>query len=123
MNDIAPLIIELYYTPLLDSIIENRNFFIIVKYPTITLKFNIGYPRWWASYDTSDIYGFIDTLSNNIHEQLHLTNSTIVLYQEDIRFIGVDNTIMIKNTDAFRQQLINILTKYIDFVHELDFNI
>jgi hypothetical protein len=121
MNDIMPFIRELYYTPLLDSIIENRNFFIIVKYPTITLKFNVGYPRWWGSYDASDVYGVIDALSENIHEQLHLSNFTIIVYQEDIRFIGVDNTIMIKNTNVFRQQLINILTNYIDFVSILDF--
>lgn len=122
MNDLTPLIIELYYTPILESVIEGRNYFMLVKYPTVVIKYNVGYPSWWGSYKTDEIYTFIDALQANTHEQLHLSTITMVLYERDIRFIGADNTIIVTNTDTFRKQLTTLLHHYIDeFVWKLDF--
>jgi hypothetical protein len=128
MQDVLPLIIGLYYTPIISSFEIDNKFYLVFTYPSNRIKFEMPrceytYGRSFTKhYKTDKIQTFIQDLWNDDYCELHFDDPVrldIILYDDciDITHKEVEMNIEIVNTETSRGQLANELIKYENFMN------
>jgi len=125
--DVMKLVLDVYYTPIISTLqTENNKFYLIFEYPSNTIKLQMSLPdyRYGKSFSkiylTDNIYTFIENLTQNINDELVLTDPfdlKFIINQNDIHVESENINFTIKNTESFRQQLIDATIEYYDFVY------
>ncbi len=127
MIDVIRIIVELYYTPILTSNIKDTKFYINFEYPFGNIKLQLPHiaNRFGKStrYLTEHIDTFIKAIDNNIKGKLEMINPFLLdinIDKNNINFNNEEIDINIKNTDKSRNQLINVMNEYLDYMECYD---
>ena len=126
--DVIQIMINLYYTPQLKSIEDDNQFYLQMIYPQHQINMRVpllSVSRYGRSYrpiyDTDSIINIINQIDQNEETQLLLKdpfdfNLTVNKNNVIISCDDIQMTITIKNTETIRQQLINVLSHYYEFM-------
>lgn len=126
--DVIQIMLNLYYTPQLKSIEDDDQFYLQIIYPQHQINMRmptLSVSRYGKSfspiYDTQSIINVINQIDQNEETQLILKdpfdfNLTVNKNNVIISCDDIQMTITIKNTEAIRQQLLNVLSHYYEFM-------
>jgi len=114
--DIMKLLIDIYYTPIINSFIEENIFYCLFTYPSHIIKLHIppcNYElgkSFARNYLYEDIEFFIEYLKQNVDGKIHMNQSfdfQIVLDKEYIHIIRKDDINLVKKNDAINIKIFN----------------
>jgi hypothetical protein len=126
--DVIQIMLNLYYTPQLKSIENDDQFYLQIIYPQHQINMRVpplSVSRYGKSYrpiyDTQTIINVINQIDQNEETQLILKdpfdfNLTVNKNNVTILVNDIQMTITIKNTEAIRQQLLDVLSHYYEFM-------
>jgi hypothetical protein len=125
--DVIKLLIDYYYTPIITTVIEHFNFYLILTYPSFSTKLELSKPfehqykgsQW---YPVGSVEAFITSLLNNKNAVYHTENHFIVKISIINNYIKVEHshtTVNINNTETVRLQLVEALKTYITYLDDM----
>ena len=127
--DVIKLMVEVYYTPIIETLILDNKFFMILTYPSHTIKINIPKPnisqcRSGICYETKNFDAFWFKLKANDFYPLEGKNDLnedelkIKLTPKNISIINENTTIDLPNTEIVRTQILNVIYYYIEYLDD-----
>jgi hypothetical protein len=130
--DVIKLIVDLYYIPIIKTFIiedenSNKKFYMGLTYPSYTIKINIPKPnvsqcRGRICYETKNFDAFWFKLkANEVYilegeNELNEDEIKIKLTSKNIRIINENTTIDLPNTDLIRDQILDVIYYYIEYL-------
>ena len=130
--DVIKLMVGLYYTPIIESLIdgekdEYKQFTMVFTYPSHTIKIQIPMPcisicgRSGLCYESKNYDAFWYILKANDFSQeekseLSENELKIKLTPDNISIINENTTINLPNTEIVRDQILDVLYYYIEYL-------
>ncbi len=126
--DVVKLIADIYYTPIISSLEEDKKFYLILSYPSHTIKLQMSLPEFRYGkglrkiYSTEEIELFIKSWDHNIIHMKEPFDLKITLDDDYISIIHeeVNMEIKINNTEQSVSQLLNAMWQFVEFVQYYD---
>jgi len=116
--------VEIYYTPIIETLILNKKFYMILTYPSHTIKINIPKPnisqcRGGICYETKNFDAFWYKLkANEGKNDLDEDELKIKLTSKNINIINENTIIDLPNTELVRNQILDVIYYYVEYLDD-----